>query len=193
MRQLLIAISLLITTGATQAQNRSGELQIGYFAPYVVNMGATVGYSIDLKKWEKTAVKKRNKVNCLQLLTQISYFGQINTSNNILLNPELSYKWSKQGKRVYLTSSIGTGYLFSIQKQEGAVNLSNGDIDYKNSVQQYFLPSLNLGFGVAPRKSIGFYFKASYGRKLSPKHADSGFLALSTGITIKIIHKQPNA
>jgi len=186
MRLLFLLIIILPLASNLAAQNKATELQVGYYTPYFANMGATVGYGIDVKNWEKVPENKRSKTHRLQLLPQLSYFNQPNTAHNLLLNPEIIYKWAKSGKRFYLASSIGTGYLLSFQRQEGAVSLSTGEIDYQNERLHFFVPNVNLGFGVDPRKRIGFYFKAFYGRKLSASQANAAFIGLSTGVLIKL-------
>lgn len=185
MRQLLLLL-LLAAWGNLAAQSKYTELQIGYYAPYFSNMGFTIGYGIDLKTWEKSADNKRGKTNRLQLLPQISYFNQPNTAHNLLVNPEAVYKWSKTGKRFYLTASIGTGYLLSVQRQTGTLSLSTGEIDYQNKRLHFFVPTASLGLGVDPRKKIGFFLKAFYGRKFSTSQTNSAFIGLSTGILIKL-------
>ncbi len=185
MKQLLL-ILILAAGGNLAAQSKYTELQLGYYAPYFSNMGFTVGYGIDFKTWEKSAENKRSKTNRLHLLPQVSYFYQSNTAHNLLLNPEVVYKWRKTSKRFYLAASIGTGYLLSFQRQTGTVSLSTGEIDYQNERLHFFVPNVNLGFGVDPRKRIGFYFKAFYGRKFSTSQTNSAFIGLSTGLIIKL-------
>lgn len=187
---LVLAIFTSLATSAIVAQERNIEWQVGYFAPYISNMGGTLGYAFDLKELGDNSTEIRKSKQRLQLLTQLGYFTQINVSHNLLLNPELVYKWNKSDKRFFITSSVGVGYLHSFQKQDGTLNIGTGEIDYKYEALNYFLPSLNIGLGVDPKKHLGFYFKATYGRKLSVQNANAAFLGLSTGFILKFNSKK---
>jgi hypothetical protein len=184
MRAILIAVFILSMGHHTAAQKKAMEWQVGYFAPYVSNIGGTVGYAYEFKKWEASSSKGSKSENRIQLLTQLSYFSQLNVSSNVLLNPEIVYSWNHADKRFFLSSSIGTGYLISFQKQGGALNLATGATEYRHDTLNYFLPNINLGSGFALTKSIGFFFKATYGRKLSTENANSAFLGLTAGLIL---------
>lgn len=182
---ILLSVYIGLVSSTVLAQNENKEWQVGYFAPYISNMGGTLGYAFDLKELGDNSTEQRKSKQRLQILTQLGYFTQINISHNLLLNPELVYRWNKSDKRFFLTSSLGAGYLLDFQRQDGTLNLGTGEIEHRYDALNYFLPTLNLGFGVDPKKHLGFYFKATYGRKLSIQNADAAFVALSTGLIIK--------
>jgi hypothetical protein len=184
-RYILLSVFIGVMSNFAVAQNNNKEWQVGYFAPYISNMGGTVGYAFDLKELEDNSKEKRKRKQRLQFLTQLGYFAQTNVSRNLLLNPELVYRWNKSDKRFFLTSSVGAGYLLAFQRQDGTLNLGTGEIDYRYDALNYFLPTLNLGLGVEPKKHLGFFFKATYGRKLSVQNANAAFVGLSTGLIIK--------
>lgn len=171
------------------AQKRTQEWQIGYFAPYITNIGGTIGHTLDIKKLGTSSIKQKKSVHRLQLLSQVSYFAQLKVSNNISLNPEIVYRWNKTDKHFFLSSSIGAGYLVSFQRQEGTVNLATGEIVYRNEAINYFLPNLNVGIGLDPKYHFGYYLKGTYGRKISPETADAAFFSISTGMIIKFYSK----
>ena len=172
------------------AQLKNLELQAGYFAPYLSNIGGSLGCSFDLKEIGRKSNNQLKSNQVFQLLPQVSYFTQTNVSQNFLLNPELVYKWNKLDRRFFLTSSLGLGYLLSLQKQDGILNLGTGSIEYRYNALNYFLPTLNLGLGIDPKRHIGFFFKTSYGRKLSAQNVNSAFFGISTGLIIKFHAKQ---
>lgn len=186
---LLFVFTCLVSFSVV-AQKKEVEWQVGYFAPYLSNVGGTVGCAFDLKELGENSKEQRKNKQRLQLLTQLGYFAQTNVSQNILLNPELVYRWNKLDKRFFLTSSVGTAYLLTFQRQEGSLNLGTGETDYRSEVLNYFLPTLNIGFGVAPKNSLGFYFKTTYGRKLSSQNANAGFVGISTGLILKFNDKK---
>lgn len=164
-------------------QSTNNEWQVGYFAPYISHMGGSVGYAFDLKVSAKREESKGQQR--LRLLTQLGYFAQPNVSQSLLLNPELVYKWNKLDKRFFLTSSVGTGYLLTFQRQDGSLNLASGITEYRSEAVNYFLPNLNLGFGVDPKKHLGFYLKATYGTKLNANHANAAFFGIAAGLILK--------
>jgi hypothetical protein len=184
-KNILFSIFIGLLSSSVLAQNNNKEWQVGYFAPYISNMGGTVGFAFDLKELGDNSKEKRKSKQRLQILTQLGYFTQTNVSQNFLLNPELVYRWNISNKRFFLTSSIGAGYLLAFQRQDGTLNLGTGEIEYGYDALNYFLPTLNLGLGVEPKKHLGFFFKATYGRKLSVQNANAAFVGLSTGLIIK--------
>ena len=188
-RYILLSVCTCLVSLAVVAQKRNMEWQLGYIAPYLSNMGGTVGCSFDLKELGVDATEKRKTTQRLQLLTQLGYFLQTNVSQNLLLIPELVYRWNKADKRFFLTSSVGAGYLRSFQRQDGTLNLGTGEIDYRYDALNYFLPTLNVGLGVEPKKLLGFYFKATYGQKLNAQNEDNAFLGVSTGLILKFSSK----
>ncbi|MFN4000346.1 hypothetical protein [Algoriphagus sp.] len=187
---LLFFVFTYLVSSALVAQNSNKEWQVGYFAPYLSNMGGTVGYAFDLKELGDNSTEQRKSKQRLQILTQLGYFAQTNVSHNFLLNPELVYRWNKSDKRFFLTSSVGLGYLLAFQRQDGTLNLGTGKIIYRYDDLHYFLPSLNIGLGVDPKKHLGFYFKATYGRKLSIQNANAAFVGISTGLIVTFNSKK---
>ncbi len=193
---ILFSVFIGLLSSSVLAQNNNEEWQVGYFAPYISNMGGTVGYAFDLKELRDNSTEQRKSKQRLQILTQLGYFAQTNVftqtnvSHNLLLNPELVYRWNKSDKRFFLTSSVGAGYLLAFQRQDGSLNLGTGEIDYRYQTLNYFLPTLNIGFGVDPKKRLGFYFKTTYGRKFSTQNANAGFFAISTGLILKFNSKK---
>jgi hypothetical protein len=188
-KNILFSIFIGLLSSSVLAQNNNKEWQVGYFAPYISNMGGTVGYAFDLKELGDNSKEQRKSKQRLQILTQLGYFTQTNVSQNFLLNPELVYRWNKLDKRFFLISSFGAGYLLAFQRQDGTLNLGTGEIDYRYDALYYFLPTLNFGLGVEPKKHLGFFFKATYGRKLSVQNANAAFVGLSSGLIIKFHSK----
>jgi len=186
---IVFSIFTCFVSSSIVAQIKNKELQIGYFAPYLSNMGGSIGYVIDLNKFQEDSKEQRKSMQKVQLLTQLGYFTQNNVSQNILFNPELVYRWQKLDKRFFLFSSVGTGYLLSFKRQDGTLNLGTGETDYRFETLNYFLPTLNIGFGVDPKKHIGFYFKTTYGRKLNTQNADAGFVGILTGFILNFDNK----
>lgn len=107
----------------------------------------------------------------------------------MLFNPEVLYQWQKRDKRFFLLAALGTGYLLTFKKEDGILNLGTGEIEYSYKQLHSFVPNISLGFGVAPRKAFGFYFKAYYGRQLRFDAVNTAFIGLSTGILIHLKYK----
>lgn len=166
------------------AQKRGIEWQVGYFTPYLSNIGGTVACAFDLKE-----LGEHKNTHRLQLLTQLGYFTHLNVSKNILLNPELQYKWNKTDRRFFLSSSLGLGYLHALQRQERTVNLSTGEATFQSDVFNYVLPNINIGLGIDPKSRFGFYLKATYGKNYGVGSPNAVFFALSTGLIFKFNSK----
>lgn len=178
---IILLFSTVILCSYAIAQKKAIEWQVGYTAPYLVNVGGTTGVAIDINDFNNKKYSHR-----LQFLSQLGYFSQFNIAHNLLVNPEIVYKLNRTGKRLFLSSSFGFGYLLSFQKQEGTLNLASGETDYRNDIINYFLPNFNIGLGIDPKKRLGFYFKATYGIKYGPQNINSGFAGISTGLIVKL-------
>jgi len=182
---LLIILLIFSKHSNVYAQLKVSDWQIGYFSPYISNLGCVAGVTLNLKNGEMKPEKKSIS-DRMKLAAQLSYFSQLSVSNNILFNPQVLYRWQIPDKRFYLSSSIGTGYLLSIQKQEGLLNLASGEFDYRHEVINSFLPNIQLGFGAEPKRRLGFFLTFCYGSKLSLNRANEGFLCFSTGLILKL-------
>ncbi len=180
---ILLPIFAWLMSAGLVAQTGKGEWQAGYFAPYLSHVGGMLGLALDLK--EMGTPSGQGSTKRLQLLSQLGYFTQVNVSKNILLQPDLVYKWNKQDSRFFLSAGVGAGYLLEFQRQEGTLDLASGEIDYRYKALHYFLPSLNAGLGLEPKKHFGFYLKATYGRKMAAQNAHAAFAALSAGLIFK--------
>jgi outer membrane receptor protein involved in Fe transport len=163
--------------GLCFARPASAQLQVGYFAPWLTNVGGTVGYAF---AWKDGAQHQ------LQVLPQLSYFSQLQVSSNVMLHPELVYRRGGAERRFYWSSSVGAGYLLSLQRQDGTVDLGSGDLTHRTVSLHHFVPSVGLGLGLAPRKRLGYYLKASYGRSFRANAENAAFYGLSAGLVFQL-------
>lgn len=177
---------LLYYTGLSQT--RKSEWQVGYFAPYLTQVGALAGLAFDIKTWSTLSETVKSEQR-LQILTQWGYFRQIHVSDNIILNPEMVYRWNKKGHRFFVNSSAGAGYILSFQRQEGTLNLGTGESANSYESIHYFVPTVSVGIGIDPKKYPGFYLKASYGRKLSVQNDHDAFMSLAAGVIYRFTSK----
>ena len=186
MQKLFLLLSMITISLNAIGQTKPMEIQVAYWAPYLVNMGASVGYGVEIQQWNGSVDAPSKHTHRLQLLGQIGYYTQLDVNHNAALNPELVYKWNRTGKRFFLMSSIGAGYLVSWQRTSSRLNLGSGELDHAYQERNIFLPTFNIGLGVDPKKHVGFHFKAFYGARLSGQTPSSSFFGLATGITINI-------
>lgn len=184
-KMLLLVVIKLAVTSNLLAQIKVSEYQFGYFSPYFTNNGASIGIAFDASNSYKDSLSKTNNFTW-QYLSELKYFFQPNTSNNVMVNPEIVLKFKQADTQLFVSSSFGVGYLLSFQKQEGALNLATGTLDYDTQTINYFLPNLNIAFGLTPKKYIGFYVKTSYGAKLSLRNTNAAFIGFSTGLIFKL-------
>ncbi|WP_421946619.1 hypothetical protein [Phaeodactylibacter xiamenensis] len=174
---------LMILAGTTlQAQEQPPELHIGYFAPFGVQIGGSVAYTDVLKQpigahqWWWRA--------------QAGYFAQPNVSDAVFLHPEVEYRRCRPGQYFYASSSIGSSLAYTLSKQEGTLNLASGTIDYQKEGSLYIIPRISLGIGVAPRKRLGGYLRASYGQQLGGDNGRQAFFSAAAGLAISM-HSKP--
>ncbi len=178
---------LLFRVGEAQAQRGSDEWQVGYYSPFLTNVGGSLSYLHGLREWKPDSLNGRKSTHCIRLESQVAYFAQPGVAHNVLLNPGVEYRWRGMS-RFFLSASVSTGYLLTLQRQEGSVNLASGEVTYTSRPVHSFLPSISAGCGVEPKKMLGFYFKVLYGRQISQSEG-MGFLGLSTGVIITMHSK----
>jgi hypothetical protein len=99
------------------------------------------------------------------------------------------YRSNKKGKRFFMSSSIGLGYILSFQRQEETLNLGTGESTDSYESIHYFVPTVSAGIGIDPKKYPGFYLKASFGRKLSVQNAHDAFMSLAAGVIYRFTSK----
>jgi len=184
--KLFLCFTVLVFTHGSVAQKSLSEWQLGYFAPYISNIGGTFGYGHILLTTEGNT----KSIHRLQVLTQLSYYTQLKVSNNVLIHPELVYKWNKSDKRFFLSSSVGMGYLLNLQRKEGKLNLATGKVEYQINPINGFLPTFNVGLGVDPKSHVGFYLKASVGGEFNAERTNAVFFGLSSGLIVKFGKKK---
>jgi len=122
----------------------------------------------------------------LYINPEFAYFQYPNVQHNFLFNAELEYQYAHPTKRFTPLASVGWGYLLARQRQGGSVNLGTGDITYDVASIGYFLPTLNVGFRIRPKKTFGYYLKGFYGRKWSTQRDGSAFFGLENGIVLNL-------
>lgn len=175
----LISLLCLLVPERGVAQTRSVELRAGAFVPFMVHPGASVGVAVE-SPWPRQHQAPR-PVHALHLLPQLHYFHHPTVSNNLLLDPTLEYRLRPRGGLFYLSASLSTGYLLSLQKQSGRLDLGTGELDYETKAQSFFLPQLALGVGLTTRKRLGFYLTGSGGRQFGESSAT--FVSLAGGLS----------
>ncbi len=186
MKNTIAILFILLKCSATMAQDKAIPIDIGYFAPYVLQVGGKIGTSFELKNWKPQDETEKQIIHSLSISPQIGYFFNPNIQRNFLINTELVYKRKKSPTKIYPTASIGLGYMLGVQQQDGAVNLATGKIEKNTKSINYFVPTLNIGFAKDPKKILGYYFKASYGRRISTEVEDSALFGLELGLRINL-------
>ena len=186
MNKLIPLVCCIVFTANLKLKAQAPPIYISYCAPYAIQTGGKIGTSFDLKQWESKTKKDISKTHRLQFSPQLAYFAFPTVQQNLLVNSELIYRYNKSDKRFYPKAGIALGYLWANQKKEGTVNLGTGEISYESENLHYFVPTLNLGFGGDPKKHIGYFFNAFYGRKFSAQAENDAFFGLEFGISIHL-------
>ncbi len=180
MKKLVLLLALFSLAEYLPAQ-RDLPIHIGYYAPYGVQYGAKVGVSAAV--WESEG---NRHVRQLQLNPQLGYFTYPDVQKNFLVNAELVYRQSKPDRRFYKMASLGFGYLLAAQRQGVSVNLGSGESTADMDYIHHLLPTISLGLGQDPKRVIGWYAKAFYGRKIGLAAADETFLGVELGLTFNL-------
>lgn len=188
--QLFVYSVVLCALGHTAvAQKRATALQVSYCMPYVTHMGVTMGLPIDLNKEVTYAKNSTKRAARVQLLPQLSYFTQVGISRNLLLNTELGYIWNRTESPFFVVTSIGAGYLVASQRQETTLHLATGKMHDRSSTSHYLIPGIGFTAGLDPRRFLGYFIKATYGRKMGFENEHAAFFALAVGLIIKMKSK----
>ena len=190
MKKTVIFLFIILIGSNIIAQDKTIPIDIGYFAPYLIHVGGKIGTSFELKNWKPDNELDSQKTHSLSISPQIGYFVNPDVQKNLLINSELVYKRKKSISKMYLTSSIGLGYMLGIQNQGGTVSLAKGTIERETKAINYLVPTLSIGFAKDPQKIVGYYLKGFYGRKISSQVKDSAFFGLELGLKINLKKKK---
>lgn len=186
-RKISIVFLLLFSWSfALRAQvldNGMPPISLSYYAPLAIQVGTRVGTAISLRNWEPAG---RERV--LLVRPQIGYFSQLGLHRNFVVETDLAFRLKKAKKRSYLSPSLGLGYINSVENIEGSVNLGSGEIDQKTENYHYFLPTINLEWGLVPKKNLGYFFKFFMGRKVGAE-SDAAFFGIEIGLNFHITQK----
>jgi len=182
---LVVCLSIWLSGEAT-AQKDTVAVSFGYFAPYGVQVGGKTGLSFNLKSWTVERENRSNKIRKIDVSPQVGYFFFPGVQNNLLLNCDVAYSVAKSGARVVPIASIGLGYLLARQRQEGTVNLATGELKQDVKTLHYFTPTVNAGFAVSTKRSMSYFMKAFYGRKIGFQQEDASFFGLELGLSVKL-------
>jgi len=85
---------------------------------------------------------------------------------------------------------MGSSLAYILRKQEGTLNLANGDIEYQTEGTLFIIPRISLGMGVAPRKRLGGYLQVSYGQQMGGDVGRQAFFSAAAGLALRM-HSKP--
>jgi hypothetical protein len=182
MKPLALLGMMLICMQVAVSQKASKAFHVGYFAPYVTFTGFSLGYAHGLKEWNSTSDDGETRIHQLQFVSTVGYFNQWSVADGILLNPEMMISRRMEKKRAYVSAHLGSGYMVSAQRLGSTIDLASGNAEYELDWVHQFVPNLGFGFGVEPKKTIGIFTKAQYGRLIGGDRPPAAYLALSIGL-----------
>lgn len=175
---------MLLWVHLSVGQNSPKSIQIGYFAPYVTFTGFSLGYAHIFKEWNSSSDSGEIRVHKLQFVPTVGYFNQWSVANGMLFNPEMMISRRMEKKRTYVSAHLGGGYMISAQRRGSTVDLGTGNVEYDIDWLHQFVPNLGFGFGIEPKKVIGIFTKAQYGRLIGGNRPPAAYFAVSIGLTV---------
>ena len=186
-KRIVLLLFFLCTFLHTYSQEI--PLQISYYAPYGVQYGGKISTIFTYKNWPADSTNTQWS-HQFQIGPQLAYFVFPQVQQNVLINAEFLFRTQKIGSRFYPLGAIGLGYLISVQQQDGTIHLGTGKVTHNSTTLHQFVPTVNLGFGVDPKKHLGFYFKAFYGGKTILKEENEALFGAELGL--HIVFKKTN-
>ena len=166
--------------GGLQAQHRGGAVELGYFAPYLVQSGISLGYNAPLQRVGPSSPHQ------LRWQAELSYFAGPDLARQLLVNPALAYRWQSSQRAWYGMAALGCGYWGAWQVEAGSLNLATGAFAYDRERTDAWLPNLQLGLGLAGQRALGGFFKVTLGQRLAGDNAPAAFLGLTAGLSFRI-------
>ncbi len=190
--QIKWSIVLFLFTSSLLAQdiekdslnNEKFSLRVGYYAPYINQFGARVGFSYPLKKWAKENKKAQTRIHKLEIIPKLGYFANIDIQRNYFLDVELQYKWYRPKRKIHPKIGVALGYMLARQNIGATVNLGNGSFTFDRRSLHFLVPTIHLGFEKNRANRIGYYFSAFYGRKFTGQEVNSDIFGLEAGIVL---------
>lgn len=183
-KRILTIIFVLLALGSFQralAQMENKAVNIGFYLPYFTQPGVKTGMSIPIKYWEQKKTDSIIKQRHWVVSPQLSYFTRPNNSHNFSISAEAGYKMKKKLKAFYHIPAFSLGYLLSLTKTEGSVNLGTGELEHSTETYHYFLPVVHYEFGWQTQKQTAYFLKFYLGRKIGGPSEDSGFFGSEIG------------
>ncbi|MDP6909073.1 MAG: hypothetical protein QF371_06185, partial [Flavobacteriales bacterium] len=151
--------------------------------------GGKIGTTLSLKEWDKS-IDGKKRLHQLFASPQVGVFGRPSNHISVIINADIGYRFMTK-KDLYLSPSIGLGYMLSMQKTSVSVNLGTGKMsNTEREARHYFVPTGNLEVGhEALAKRLGWYLKFTYGGKLFSSVENAGMFAAELGIRIRLSKK----
>lgn len=162
------------------AQEQGGAVELGFFTPYLVQPGISLGYNAPLRQMDRSSAHQ------LRWQGELSYFAGPDLARQLLVNPALAYRWQSSQRAWYGMAALGCGYWGAWQVAAGSLNLATGAFSYDRERTDALLPNLQLGLGLAGQRALGGFFKVTLGQRLAGDRAPAAFLGLAAGLSFRI-------
>lgn len=189
MKKKLVAFGfLLLWVGTTKAQS---PLAIGYFAPWGVEPGISVGidryYKFIGESEAGTEGEERPTIQFKSFYRpQLAFFSRPKYNNNLLFSTDFGIIRMNNKAHRHVSLSVGLGYLSQHEIVTTTVSLDGSGIEKTRDRRGYFLPTLNYTFRNLLNNKKGWFFTARYGKQFSSQYESSAVLMLGLGLEFNL-------
>lgn len=158
------------------------SVSAGYFAPYAIDPGVSLGAHFDLTNPKTQKALILPNPSSFFLNGSVAYFFKNRFYHNTLVNAEIGWRRQRYQKKSYSAFSIGTAYMLRWEALTIYTNFK-GEIDITEwERRHFFMPNLSYEFGRRINRQFTWYGKLTYGSAISSKHENSGTLFVGAGM-----------
>ena len=179
---------LFLAFGHFLKAQSSLPLTVGYWGELGIRSGIKVGTEINLHEWSKEG-KNRNKQRTVYLAPQLGYYNWRRNYANLYLGADAGLKLQGEDRKFYQGVALGLGYLGWSQVMTINISLADGTVtSMDREWRNHALVTLNYFLGQDINETWGWYFKASYGPRLSTTRETSGMLFFELGVKLHLFN-----
>lgn len=190
---LRFAVLLLFSSAApAQAQQSPTQAFAGYFAPFGIHPGFTIGADIPIKTLSSPEAIHSQVARQLVAVPQLAYFTHHNDYNALLVNGGLGLKAYHAGGKSWHMLSVHTGYIAHSKVTSVSVDLQGKITNRERSMYGVVMPAINFSYGRGLNHALGWYSKIGCGYQMSGSAPNVVTGLLELGVRFRLTNTSSN-
>lgn len=179
---LSLILSLAVLPLMAQSNSPGKNLELAYFAQFLIQPGLSISSSIDVQSLTATG---QASTRSLFLRPQVGYYFQSNSHQSYLAALAFGYSIQKRKKRgwAYQSVSFGMGYQLKSTQEGFSVSLADGNRSSQKSVNTTgWLPTVSYTQGIPIQPQLSGYYRLLLGQLFENTERSSATLFTEIGL-----------